>query len=304
METRRQSGMSGVYHEGLSNCKDNGFEIKVGRTKVPVLIVPEFRDLVPPLAGPELTALRDSLTEVDEKSGKISSKICLNPIFVGRIGKDEKTAEHILLDGHNRYAILLSNWRQRFKVLYEQGEQPFLSPPYNIIVLTNREAAKLWILENQVSRRNLTDDQRAIILNEIRERRSKVVRAVQLANARRVSDKTTETQKPTAKVQPIDTRKAVAAQAKISERKLRAAQEVKKASPELATHVRAGLLTLKQAKQAIAKVTPAPPQKALDSDGRYRKLHSFVGNLYQDVPAPDRPAEIRKHVQQILEDYC
>lgn len=269
------------YSAGFSlyECTETGFEICPHKQYLPVKILPEFRDLIAPLSADE----RDTLNESLKTEG------VRDPVVVGWIGKKE----YVLLDGHNRFEI------ERRQDGLEHG----IPAAYKIVEFPNREAAKLWILENQVSRRNLTDDQRAIIWNEIRERRSKVIRAVQLANARRVSVKTPKTP-AIEKIAPVDTRKAVAAQAKISERKLRAAQEVKTASPELATQVRAGLLTLKQAKAEIAKVAPAPPQKVLDSDGRYRKLHSFVGNLYQEVPATDRPAEIQKHAQQILEDYC
>jgi hypothetical protein len=57
----------------------------------------------------------------------------------------------LLLDGHNRLEIC-----SRLHIAYKTSN----------IELPNREAAKLWIEENQVGRRNLTPDQRAAIALE------------------------------------------------------------------------------------------------------------------------------------------
>jgi hypothetical protein len=46
---------------------------------------------------------------------------------------------------------------------------PFRVAP---IELESREHARLWIEENQLGRRNLTDDQRAMIAQAVMERRS------------------------------------------------------------------------------------------------------------------------------------
>ena len=61
--------------------------------------------------------------------------------------------ENILLDGHNRYKI---------------AEKNNLKFPTTEIELIDRDHAKLWIATHQLGRRNLTDDQRADIANEVR----------------------------------------------------------------------------------------------------------------------------------------
>jgi hypothetical protein len=66
-----------------------------------------------------------------------------------------------LLDGYNRLDIC-----QRLKLPYETVE----------VVLASREHALLWIEENQLGRRNLSDDQRAAILDRVVERRSEIAK--------------------------------------------------------------------------------------------------------------------------------
>ena len=83
----------------------------------------------------------------------------------------------------------------------------------------------MWIETNQLGRRNLPDDSRAAIALSIMERRSKLEREEQLANARKakadkktsVSDTVSDTEKQSkekAKPPKKDTRTAVAKEAK------------------------------------------------------------------------------------------
>lgn len=58
---------------------------------------------------------------------------------------------------------------------------------------------------------------------------------------------------------PKDTRKTVAKEFKIPERKLRTAQEIKKVDPKLSEMVRASEVTLVEAKKI--SVLPAPARK-------------------------------------------
>lgn len=93
-----------------------------------------------------------------------------------------------------------------------------------------RTHARLWIKINQLSRRNLTDDQRAIVADEVREERSALAVREKLQRARDV-----KAGRPMeATLSPIEpkerTRKAVSREAKIPERKLRAAAEVNRTS--------------------------------------------------------------------------
>ena len=132
----------------------------------------EFEALLVPLATEALHLLREQIL----RDG------CREPLSVWRMDDGG-----ILLDGHNRYKICTEN-----------------NLPYRTvnIWLASREDAKLWILEHQAGRRNLTDDQRAIVWNEIREQRSAIVQEEKLRKARdakvgvSISAKSTEIEQP------------------------------------------------------------------------------------------------------------
>ncbi len=115
------------------------------------------------------------------------------------------------------------------------------------------------VCEHQLGRRNITDDQRAVLANEVREYRAEISRAEQ---ARRVGKqggrgkKKTQQAESTRRVSSKKgvVRPSVAKAAKLPERKLRLAQEIKKADEKhpasgLVDRVRAGQLTLVEAKR-------------------------------------------------------
>jgi ParB-like chromosome segregation protein Spo0J len=180
-------------------------------------INPELQTVVAPLTTEEYAQLRDNI----QRDG------LLEPITIWA----EQSGT--ILDGHNRHAICL-----------ELG----IGFKTKALSFPNIEAAKLWILEHQVGRRNLTDDQRAIIWNDIREQRAAVSRAAAIVKAREakanpgpVGDNASPTEpKPR-------TIAAVVAESKIPERVLRKAQKLKKTNPDLYERVRSGTVTLREA---------------------------------------------------------
>src|SRR5687767_9780224 len=91
-------------------------------------IDPEIRDLLPPLSEEEQQKL-----EV-----KLEGEGCLKPLIVWR-------EKNILLDGHHSLAIY-----EKHKIPYTVEYMPF----------PNREMAIEWAIDNQLGRRNLTDERR------------------------------------------------------------------------------------------------------------------------------------------------
>lgn len=86
----------------------------------------EFQALIPPLAPDEFARLEQDIV----KNG------CMSPLVLW-------SDENIILDGHNRYAIC-----QKHDI------------DYSVIWLRdlkNRNDAKIWMVNNQLGRRNLTD---------------------------------------------------------------------------------------------------------------------------------------------------
>jgi len=153
----------------------------------------------------------------------------------------------ILIDGHNRLEICT-----RLNLPYEVVEVAF----------EDRDAAALWIEENQVGRRNLSDDQRSVIADSIRERRAAASRKRQAASVGKQGGrghKKTHEDNVSSRVSDDGksgrTRAAVAEELKLPERKLRAVAEVKKtdAGKELLKQVRKGEITLAEARRQVKK---------------------------------------------------
>ena len=86
----------------------------------------EFKDLIPALSPQEYAQLEEN----------ILAHGCRDPITLWR-GK--------IIDGHNRYAICTMH-----KIPFETAK----------LRLPSKDAVKLWILDNQLGRRNLTDAMR------------------------------------------------------------------------------------------------------------------------------------------------
>jgi hypothetical protein len=92
-------------------------------------IDPEFQALIPPLSAAEYAALRADI----EANG------CRDPIAVWR---------GLIIDGYNRYHICTE-----LGCAYQQRALDF----------SDREAVKVWMLTNQLARRNLSPDQQIML---------------------------------------------------------------------------------------------------------------------------------------------
>ena len=97
---------------------------------------PEFRDLIPPLNEEELKLLEESLV----------ADGCESPLIVWN---------GVIVDGHNRYAIC-----RKHEIPFAIQEKDFSS----------RDDAMLWMLRNQLGRRNLNDYQRGEMVLVLKNR--------------------------------------------------------------------------------------------------------------------------------------
>ena len=85
---------------------------------------PDFKNLIPPLAPEEFQQLKDNI---------LSAGLCREAILVWK---------RFIVDGHNRYAICMDH-----NIPFEVSKLNFAS----------KQDALIWIVENQLGRRNLTD---------------------------------------------------------------------------------------------------------------------------------------------------
>ena len=93
-----------------------------------IIIDPEFQALIPPLTADERRQLEENIA----RDG------CLDPLKVWR-----QEAADILIDGHNRYEIC-----NRLGITFETA---------TIDGIESRDDATVWIVDNQVGRRNIPD---------------------------------------------------------------------------------------------------------------------------------------------------
>jgi N6-adenosine-specific RNA methylase IME4 len=185
------------------------------------VVDPEFRDHIPPLAqwdyvNLELAVLADG---------------CREPLVVW-------AGKNILLDGHNRLEIC-----ERHGIPYQVVD----------VALPDREAAFLWMEENQLARRNLNDDQRAVIVRSVQLRRSRAAVREQRAIAGKASaavrrGESNEGEHVVPLVQsdhPVRT--DLSREYKISQRKLKYVAQLDRDAPELLPKVRSGEMGLAEA---------------------------------------------------------
>jgi hypothetical protein len=269
----------------------------------------EFEALIPKLSSEEYSQLRLN----------VSRDGCRDNLRVW-------FGHNILLDGHNRY-----------RICQETGKDFGVTP----IELPDREAALLWIEENQLGRRNLSDAQRAVIVKSIERRRASTpeARKAQTEAAttakklgKTVDDTVSSTEKPK---RSKGNNSELAKKHNIPERQLRYAGEIEAAaenaaegSPikELPAKVRAGEIDLLEARREI-RVSGPTPQIPIRQQYRRRDKSLNKGLTYfftalagyvdafevwnlegRDVPLPlsvaERKAYIEggRHFEKLLSD--
>lgn len=104
--------------------------IKTEDIKQRITVLPELRDLIPPLKPEEAIALEENIL----KNG------CRDALLIW----ERDGGEYILIDGHNRYAIC---------------QKHRLDFPIRLVSFESIEEAKNYMIDNQLSRRNLTPEQ-------------------------------------------------------------------------------------------------------------------------------------------------
>src|SRR2546425_10332358 len=99
-----------------------------------MMIDPEFQALLPPLTDDEKRVLEEDIRQHG----------CIDPLA---------TWQGLLIGGYNRYEIC-----ERLHIEYTTVE----------IELPDRDAARIWIITNQLGRRNLEPFQRAELVHKLK----------------------------------------------------------------------------------------------------------------------------------------
>ena len=215
-------------------------------------IDPEFKALIAPLRPDELAGLEAS----------IKADGCRDPLVVWG---------DVVVDGHNRLEIC-----------------DRLGLPYKVQVMSfvDRLDAMVWIRRNQLGRRNLTDDQRAVQAEALGELLSEV--AIRDRNKRNPSKNVVADVATTFLEQKPKTREVVAKDAGVSQHKIRQVKEVKKANPALIAKIASGEVKLADAVRETKKAEIIAKLESIDV-----KQAKAIQGVY-DVVVIDPPWAMEK----------
>lgn len=184
-----------------------------------ILIDEEFKSLIPKLSNKEYSQLEDNLLNDG----------CREPLVLWLASEydpeDEDSSEMIyLLDGHNRYEICKKNNIEYDVVCYE---------------FQNRDAAKLWIIQNQFGRRNISDFVRAELALQAEPLIVAKAKLNLQATGKNVASITNQGSANLPKLEPIDTRNELSSMSGVSARNISKVKNIlETGSEELIDQVR------------------------------------------------------------------
>jgi len=168
----------------------------------------EFKSLIPPLTPEEREQLEQNI---------ISAKKCHDAIVLW---------DGIIVDGHNRFEIC-----EKHGIEFEVVDLP----------LETREDVKVWILENQLARRNINDATRI----DIALRKKELLKKKAKLNQSRPRGKKGSSKVSKPDFKEIDVQKILATEADVSVGTFnRYTQLLKKAPPDLLAQVKSGKLKI------------------------------------------------------------
>ena len=230
-------------------------------------IAPEFESLIPPLQPDEIAQLE----------ANILADGCLQPLALW---------DDVLLDGHNRYAICKKHGIP-FKTVQVQG-------------IETLDDAILWIVNNQLGRRNISD----FVRGELALRAKPIIeeKARQRKESTQIRDGSTVMQISASPA--IVTRDVIASAANLSHDTVSKIERIKGAAvPEVLAAVRAGEITITGASRVAA--LPAAEQAAIAAAGP-----EAIKQAAKATPKPpsdelqrlrDENAELREHLAELQE---
>ena len=216
-------------------------------------INPKFKALIPPLSGEEYARLRESLI----------TDGCRDAIV---------TWGGVIIDGHNRYEIC-----SELNIPFSTVEKEFES----------EAEAEIWMLKNQLGRRNLLDVERgrlALLLKEAIAARAK--ENCVLGGGDKKSDSAKSGSPTLAKaLTPIDTRKEVAKIAEISHGTLSKIERVDNEAPAIVREAMGKSISINRAAQISDALKDVPEEdREAVAAGYMSKKHKdgFDRILYED----------------------
>ena len=231
-------------------------------------IDPEFQSKIPPLTFEELNLLETNILE----EGRI-----LNPLIVWN---------GLIVDGHNRFAILKNHPEIKYTVLEKE--------------FANRYEAIVWICRNQLGRRNLKPEQFKYVLGQQYEAEKL---ATNFNGNRFTSGDKTRCGQNVHTYKPERTAERIARENNTNEKAVRRAGQFSKgvdAAEKVAPGIKQEILTgsIKPTEQAVAAIAKAPEEERPALVAELRKPQKKK-KAEKETAEPPTPVKIDN--QQLLE---
>lgn len=219
---------------------------------VTITVDPEFASLIPPLTEEEFAGLERSILEEGVRE----------PIVTWR---------GVIVDGHNRYEIATAHGLE-----FDTVEYGFES----------RDDAKLWMIDNQCSRRNLPDIEKMILADMKRDILAEMGRRKQSeageSHGRGMSDEIAfiKNDKSYETEPKVNTQAQLAKMAGVSSGKFAQFEQIKKHRPELIEEIRKGKETVGGAYKKVRKEQTRTEREERKSFELQEKFPEGMCSLY------------------------
>lgn len=184
----------------------------------------------------------------------------------------------LLVDGHNRYGIC-----QKHGI------------PFNTVQSKNfktMEDVHLWMIDNHLGRRSVSDFQRGVLAlrkKEILSARQTPAHVPEASGASEAAEAAQPETAGPAKAGPPLTREAVARTARVSSAVLGQIEKIQKtAAPELVGAVKAGIISI----NAAATVASLPVEKQVEAVAGGKKELRKTARQVREARQPARPAAV------------
>jgi len=233
-----------------------------------IFIADEFKTLIPPLAPEEYAQLE----------ANILTEGCRDALVLW---------DDVLIDGHNRYGIC------------QKHGIPFAT--VQTTTIQSYDDAVLWIVQNQLGRRNITDFVRgelALRAKPIIEARAKAKQATSTGGA------IPQLMQKSAEAAPVTTREELAKAAGVSHDTIRKIEKIREtAAPEVLASVRSGEISINAAAKVAA--LPVQQQSAIAAAGpvEMKKAAAEVRDVERlpKAPEPTEADALREALAEVRE---
>ena len=190
--------------------------------------------------------------------------------------------EHIIIDGHNRYEICQKH-----------------GLPFGILVMEfdNRDDVIEWIYQNQLSRRNLTDEKRTYLIGKQYEHRKNRVGGVGSNQYKKVEGAQSEPLAPNAKTYDI-----IARENNVSRETVKRAEQYAKSVDNIAktlgNETKEKILSgeLKTNKQDIVKLSQLEPEKQAVVFKKVIEEKKDLKNVIKETERAERDEQLKSVV--------